>query len=353
MSETNSTNGTGAGAQKPDPAEEALNQLRGIAMAGDLAAKIELGQRLLGTPRFAYDLLEGAAVTLSAANDGSGEAAYRAAVLAAGAIAMRREWGTALVYCRRAAELGYRPAQIDLAALSSDRDLAAQAMSEEESSPDIWARLWASVDLKKHMTPPKMKSVSINPRIATVENLVAPDMCDALIEKARGRLEPIRIAGKDPVGLEVAGAMRFDITDLSLRVILLLDRITELVGVPHRGLEAPAVMRFAGGKDYPAHVDYLDPADPGQAQLIVSGGQRAITLLVFLNDDFAGGETNFPSIPLEFQAKKGDALFWWNINNDGTPSPATLNGNLAVTSGEKWMFSQWICIPARPPGTVR
>jgi hypothetical protein len=348
MSDTGLTNGSGAGAPKADPAEEALNKLRGAAMAGDLAAKIELGQRLLGAPRFAYDLLEGAAVTVSAANDGSGEGAYRAAVLAAGAISMRRNWGTALIYCRRAAELGYRRAQTELAALSSDQELAAQALSGEDSSPDIWARLWKSVDLKAPMTPPNMKSVSINPRIATVENLVAPDVCDALVENARGRLEPIEIAGADPVGLEVAGAMRFGVNDLSLRTILLLDQITELVGVPHRGLEAPAIMRFAGGEDYPAHVDYLDPANPENAELIARDGQRAITFLIFLNDDFTGGETNFPSLPLQFKAKKGDALFWWNIDNDGAPAPATLNGNLAVTSGEKWVFSQWICLPAGP-----
>ena len=349
MSDTNSTNGTGAGAPKEDPVEEALNKLRATAMAGDLASKVELSQRLLSTPRFGYDVLEGAAVTVSAANDGSGEGAYRAAVLAAGAISMRRNWGAALVYCRRAAELGYRPAQTELAALSSDQELAARALSAEDSSPDIWARLWKSVDLKAHMTPSNMKSASINPRIAAVENFVVPDVCDALVEIARGRLEPIGIAGEDPLGVDVAGAMSFGVTDLSLQVILLLDRIAELVGMPHRGLEAPTIMRFAGGKDYPAHVDYLDQTNPEQAQLIATNGQRAITFLIVLNDDFSGGETNFPSLPQQFKAKKGDALFWWNIDNDGVPVPATLNGNLAVTSGEKWVLSQWICVPVRAP----
>ena len=349
MADTGLTNGAGADAQKQDPVEEALNKLRASSMAGDLAAKIELSQRLLSTPRFAHNVLEGAAAAVSAANDGSGERAYRTAVLAAGAIAMRRNWGAALVYCRRAAELGYRPAQTELAALSSDQELAARAMSGEDSSPDIWARLWESVDLKAQMTPPNMKSASINPRIATVKNFVAPDVCDALVEIARGRLEPIGIAGENPIGLDVAGAMRFGVDDLSLQTILLLDRIAELVGVPHRGLEAPTIMRFAGGKDYPAHVDYLDPSNPEQAELIARNGQRAVSFLVFLNDDFSGGEINFPSVPMQFKAKKGDALFWWNIDNDGAPAPATLNGNLAVTSGEKWVLSQWICVPVRPP----
>jgi hypothetical protein len=352
------TNGAGAGAAIANAADEALNALRGAAMAGELTAKIELSQHLLGQPRHALDLIEGTAVTVSAANDGSGESAYRTAVLAAGAISMNRKWGAALVYCRRAAELGYRPAQAELAALSSDKELAARAMSGEDSSPDIWARLWQSVNLAAHMSPPGTKTLSINPRIASVENFITPEFCDALVETARGQLEPIEMdagdvdaseLGKDaPVGLEVAGAMRFGITDLSLRSILLLDRITELVGLPHRGLEPPAVFRFAGGKDYPAHVDYLEPSDPERAEMIANNGQRAVTFLIFLNDDFSDGETVFPSIPLQFKGKKGDALFWWNIGNDGVPAPATLNGNLAVTAGEKWVLSQWICVPAGP-----
>ncbi|MEE8439784.1 MAG: 2OG-Fe(II) oxygenase [Micropepsaceae bacterium] len=326
MTDTVKTNGSGAGTSTTDPAEEALNMLRGTAMAGELAAKIELSQRLLSQPRDAHDLLEGAAVVVSAANDGSGESAYRTAVLAAGAISMRRNWGAALIYCRRAAEFGYRPAQVELAALSSDQEMAARAISGEDSSPDIWARLLASIDLAAHMTPPNMKSVSINPRIATVENFIAPEFCDVLVETARGRLQPIVLdadekeenatKGDAPVGLDEAGAMRIAVTDLSLRSILLLDRITELVGLPHRGLEPPAIFRYAGAKAYPAHVDYLEPTDPERAEMIANGGQRAITFLIFLNDDFNGGETDFPSIPLQFKAKKGDALFWWNISND-------------------------------------
>ena len=344
---TGKTNGSGAGAAIADPAEEALNALRSSAMAGEIEAKTELGQRLLGEPRHPNDLIEGAAVTVSAANDGSGEDAYRTAVLAAGAISMPRNWGTALVYCRRAAELGYRPAQTELAELSGDQELAGRALSGEDSSPDIWARLCASVNLTAHMTPPNMKSISLNPRIATVENFLAPEICDAFVEIARGRLEPLGIEGGESVGLNVAGVMCLSVTDLSLQLILLLDRIMELVGLPHRGLEQPTIIRFAGGKDYPAHVDYLDPADPERAEMIARGGQRAVTFHIFLNDNFSGGETDFPSIPLQLKAKKGDALFWWNTNNDGVPMPATLNGNCAVTEGEKWVFSQSICVPMR------
>jgi prolyl 4-hydroxylase len=350
------TNGSGTGTAIVDPVEEALNALRSSAMAGEIEAKTELGQRLLGEPRHPNDLIEGAAVTVSAASDGSGEDAYRAAVLAAGAISMPRNWETALVYCRRAAELGYRPAQTELAELSGDQELAARALSGEDSASDIWAQLCDSVNLMAHMTPPTMKSISLNPRIATVENFLAPEICAALVEMARARLEPLGIEGDESVGVDVAGVMRLSATDLSLQLILLLDRIMELVGLPHRGLEQPAIIRFTGGKDYPAHVDYLDPADPERAEMIMNTGQRAVTFLIFLNDDFAGGETDFPSIPLQFKAKKGDALFWWNTNNDGVPMPATLNGNCAVTEGEKWVFSQSICVPMQrvdqPPPTT-
>jgi hypothetical protein len=63
--------------------------------------------------------------------------------------------------------------------------------------------------------------------------------------------------------------------------------------------------------------------------------------LIYLNDDFDGGETNFPLINRRFKGRKGDALFFRNVNDAGAPDIRTLHAGLAPTRGEKWLFSQW------------
>jgi hypothetical protein len=75
-------------------------------------------------------------------------------------------------------------------------------------------------------------------------------------------------------------------------------------------------------------------------------GQRALTVLIYLNDDYAGGDTAFPMLGRSFKGRKGDALIFWNLAQDGAPDGRTLHIGTAPTKGEKWLFSQWIRIPA-------
>lgn len=326
-------------------AEAALNALRGAAMAGDISAKLELGGVLLSAPRGPHDLLEGVAATVSAANDGDGAAAYRTAAFAAGAISMPRDWATALVYLQRSAELGFEPAREELAVFSADRELAERALSGEETAPDVWYRLRQAADLKPHLRVPSPKTLSISPRMAMMENFLSPELCDALIAMARGALEPVNGPEGKNFSADVAGFHRLAISELSLSIILMLDRVGAAVSLEHRGVEPPIVLRYAGGEEFPTHADFLDPSQPENAENIRREGQRIISFQVFLNDDYEGGETEFPNIEKRFKGKKGDAIFWWNVKPDGTPEPAAVNGNRPVTGGEKWVLSQWIRSP--------
>ena len=71
-------------------------------------------------------------------------------------------------------------------------------------------------------------------------------------------------------------------------------------------------------------------------------GQRIVTFLLYLNEGFAGGETDFPDAGLRFKGKTGDAIFWANVDALGQPEPLTRHAGLPPTSGEKWILSQWI-----------
>ena len=71
------------------------------------------------------------------------------------------------------------------------------------------------------------------------------------------------------------------------------------------------------------------------------------TFLVFLNEDFEGGETEFPKAGIAFRGRTGDGLFFANVTRDGRPDPLTLHAGRPPTRGEKWILSQWI--RERPP----
>ena len=78
------------------------------------------------------------------------------------------------------------------------------------------------------------------------------------------------------------------------------------------------------------------------AKDIADRGQRTTTLLIYLNDDFEGGDTAFPELGLTFRGRTGDALLFHNLDAAGAPDLRTRHAGLPPTKGEKWLFSQWI-----------
>jgi len=90
------------------------------------------------------------------------------------------------------------------------------------------------------------------------------------------------------------------------------------------------------------HHDYLDPNASGFAEQLRRFGQRIATVLVYLNDNYTGGQTVFPKIGLRYRGKTGDALFFTNVDRTGRADPLTMHAGTPPTSGEKWVISQWV-----------
>jgi hypothetical protein len=75
---------------------------------------------------------------------------------------------------------------------------------------------------------------------------------------------------------------------------------------------------------------------------IAKRGQRFMTVLIYLNEGYESGETEFPLIGVRYKGRKGGALHFRNLDPAGAPDRQTLHAGLAPTKGEKWLLSQWI-----------
>jgi predicted 2-oxoglutarate/Fe(II)-dependent dioxygenase YbiX len=85
------------------------------------------------------------------------------------------------------------------------------------------------------------------------------------------------------------------------------------------------VIRYEQGGHYGAHID----AGP-----LVS--ERYFTVLCYLNDDFAGGRTLFPSLGYSTTPRSGKAILF---------PAAYFHGAEPVTAGEKYVMLAWITGP--------
>lgn len=183
-----------------------------------------------------------------------------------------------------------------------------------------------------------------DPRVRTVQGLVPPSLCSALIDMARSGLRPAKRFAPDGVPREMEGRTNTAaiLARSSDAVRFVQARIALATGLPVEAMEGPQVLRYEVGQEFQPHHDFLPP------KISAVKGQRLLTAIVYLNDDFEGGETDFPLLKLRLRAPAGDAIYFANVKQ-GALDARTLHAGLPPTRGEKWVLSQWIRDRAQAP----
>jgi prolyl 4-hydroxylase len=229
------------------------------------------------------------------------------------------------------------------------RELASRKFAPR---PGSWSRLGAAVDIAAWLRLPDGAVFSSAPRIAVAPGFLSPGICDWLIRLGRPLLKAGQTFDRQSGAItEETGrtnsAAQLDPEHTDAVVAFVRARIARLADLPVTALELTQILHYEVGQQFQAHHDFFDVSFPGYAREVAERGQRALTVLVYLNEGYGGGDTAFPAIGRSFKGRKGDALIFWNVADDGTPDPSTLHIGTAPTRGEKWLLSQWIRIRAQ------
>jgi prolyl 4-hydroxylase len=67
-----------------------------------------------------------------------------------------------------------------------------------------------------------------------------------------------------------------------------------------------------------------------------------MTALIWLNEQFDGGETEFPTLNIRVRGGRGDMLVFRNVHDDGSQDDRLVHAGLPVSNGVKWLASRWI-----------
>ena len=217
-----------------------------------------------------------------------------------------------------------------------------------------WQSMTASVDIAGWSAARALEIVHDAPRIGVSAQFLDRATCAWMIERAAPLQESALVY--DPVsGRAVADDVRtnscatFALQNLDLVTLLIRERIANTMSVPSAHLERTSVFRYQAGQQFGAHVDYLTPSPQLNAE-IRQWGQRPLTFLVYLNDDFDAGETHFLKIDRKLRGGVGDALLFRNIGEDGAPDEMTWHEGAPPTRGVKWLLSQFIRDKPQPLG---
>lgn len=332
---------------------EALDVLAKAARLGGLTAGARLGARILVGDRAPQLGAEGAGLIEAAARGGGAEGAALLAVLAAAGAYRRQRWSEALDWLQRAAEQRFTPARGQLAVLTSDRTLAREARALSDEAPvGIWKRLRAAVDEASLVTPPAGVTLSADPAIRCFPHFASSETCAWIVARAGERLRRAEVhdGGAGRVSQTRTNTTRvFTLADTDLVQLALQMRIAAAAGLPFAHSEASSVLHYSVGQEFADHYDFVDPAMPDYAAHLATTGQRTATFLLYLNDDYEGGETEFPLLGIKHKGRKGEGLLFFNALPNGAPDERMLHAGRPPTLGEKWVASQFIrSLPIMP-----
>ena len=294
---------------------------------------------------------EGLQLLAAAAEGGDAEADAMIAVLIGIDARARAEWERALDYLRRAASRGLGTARAQLALWCPDPALVAASQAPSPEAP-LWKQMRETIDVGALVRLRVPTTVRSTPHIAIYEGFASRGECAWVMARARPHLERARIFDQQgrarSAAVRTNSAAQFDILKADFALIVLHARIAAASGFAVRCLEETNVLHYAAGEEFTPHYDFFTPDNPEFQRELVERGQRATTFLIYLNDEFEGGETHFEKLDWRYRGRPGDAILFRNVTPAGDPDPFTLHAGLPPSSGEKWLLSQWI--RSHPPG---
>ena len=186
-----------------------------------------------------------------------------------------------------------------------------------------------------------------NYTIEEIDGFLSPQECDHLINISKSRLNN-SLVYSDSTDVYDTKTRRSEQAWLKdgddLLVMGISQRVAEISGFPIENQEDLQVVSYKPGGFFTPHYDACDGKGAYCKRMDGTAGPRLLTYLIYLNDDFEGGETVFPKKKLAVRPKKGKCI----VFRSTLPSPdnriilEALHGGNPVISGNKWICNKWV-----------
>lgn len=218
----------------------------------------------------------------------------------------------------------------------------ARKMLENAASDDRFVAVQLAflkyVQCAARLKTAERKTISANPQVELIHALFGPEECRYVQMLAKPWLKPAKVYSEsggsrlDP--LRDAKSMAFVPMAEDLVIQSINHCIAAAAGFPVAWGEPLHVMHYGPGQQFRPHHDANGPG---------RGNRRRIaTALLYLNDDYAGGETDFPELEIRVRGSTGDLLVFHNMLDFDVPDPRLVHAGMPVISGEKWLATRWI-----------
>ena len=177
--------------------------------------------------------------------------------------------------------------------------------------------------------------------IFTRKNFLSGEECQSIIDTAASQLEKSTVLGSQRSGYRTSSGTWLYADSLPAivdKIESLVDQITDL---PRSHQEALQIVRYDVGEEYKTHEDFWHLNTDYYEEQMSRGGQRAWSIMIYLNEVPRGGDTRFTRMEIDIEAEPGKVLAWKNTI-DGELNFDSSHAGMPVEEGEKWVAIKWV-----------
>lgn len=195
--------------------------------------------------------------------------------------------------------------------------------------------------------PHQLQWINTDPVIQLYHDFLTEKECRHLIQLAQSKLAESTVVSSTnqytkSLDRTSKSATLYASTDPL--VVEIMNRASLFMHVPPSHIEPLQVVRYRPGEYFRPHYDFFDMKTDSGKKLASGGGQRVMTMFVYLNSmptEEKSSCTVFPKLSLSIKPKQGAALFFRNTDLLGHEDYQTLHGGESPTTGIKFGLNIW------------
>jgi prolyl 4-hydroxylase len=153
--------------------------------------------------------------------------------------------------------------------------------------------------------------------IIEIPNFLTSEECDKIIELSEGNMITSKVysQNEDLYDNKIRISQQTWLSDNDPFIKDLSDKIKSYTNTNNNYLEEFQVVNYKPGGFYKPHYDAC-VGNKTRCERMNKEGPRYLTFLIYLNDNFEGGETIFPKINRSIKPKKGKAVIFQNVDDN-------------------------------------
>jgi hypothetical protein len=169
--------------------------------------------------------------------------------------------------------------------------------------------------------------------------------CDIIIKKCQNKLVKSEVyKGEINEYDKSRDSLQCWLNDSDPLIASISDRVAKLTNTNIKQQEILQVVKYNENGYFTDHFDACGRNAEFCKKMTeyFNGKDRLYTVLIYLNDDYEGGETVFPNINKIIKPEKGKAVVFKNIDHNDKIITQSLHRGNPIIKGVKYICNKWI-----------